>query len=269
MSLDKRTREKKLIDLLEICNSEYPSQLDLYINCYYKVDRGAILRGIAHLHEYRGLKAYFIDNDLKAMRQQFYMTTILLKASREESFNSGFRDNSFPDDAFVYALLSDSQYCINLIANAELAYKNDVRSGHFYARMLQLLLLDEHASIREMIALGAKKCGKPFREKFASGTDFFSLFLSGDKSALEAYIKDSSKIKSAHINRDFFANWAVIHTKLCWIKGVKVEIDHPLVPMPLMPVAPLDHYEIEYDFLLPDWTPPKPGLMEKIKRWVN
>ncbi len=269
MKPDTRTREQKLINLLAFYNADFPRQLDWYINRYHKVNRGSILMGIAHLHEFRALKAYFIDDDQKIMRQQFYMTTVLLKAAREEGFNSGFQDEGFPGDAFIYALLSDSPECINLIANAELAHKDDVKSGHFYSRMLQLLLLDDHASIRKMIALGAQKCGKPFREKFSSGSDFLSLFLNRDKSALEAHIKDSAKIKSELISRDFLAHWAVIYTKLCWLKGIEVEIDHPLVPMPLMPVAPLDLYEIEYEFLLPGWAPPKPSLMEKFRRWVK
>ena len=37
--------------------------------------------------------------------------------------------------------------------------------------------------------------------------------------------------------------------KLAWILGMEVEVDSPYIPMELMPVKPLEHYEIPYFFL--------------------
>lgn len=269
MSLDSRTREQRLVNLLQILERESPRDLDWFINRYHKVNRGYILAGLSQLHELRGLTAYFIDHDPLAIRQQFFMACVLLKAAATHGFNSGFCDQGFPAEAFIYALLSDSLECLDWITHAELAHNDGPKSLHFYTHMWQLLLLDDHATLREMIALGAKKCRKPLREQFATGNDFFSLVLNRDKAALEVYIQNLTKIKSELINRDFFAHNAVICTKLCWLKGIKVEIDHPLVPMSLMPVAPRDHYKTEYEFLLPGWGPPKQGLMGKIKSWIN
>ncbi len=65
----------------------------------------------------------------------------------------------------------------------------------------------------------------------------------------------------------FIAGLATIHAKLCWYRGLEVKVLNSLVPMPLMPIKPLETYEIEYDFLRADWTPPPPpGFFAKAKR---
>lgn len=267
MIQDMRTREKILLDVLNFKEEDLPRQLDWYINRYHKVNRGSILSGISTLHECRALKAYFINDNPNVFRQQSYMSSILQVAAYAAGFNEGvYRGGS----TFLYALLSDSPECISQIACAELTYKNDPKDGHFYLHMQQLLLLDDHAAITDMIALGAKKCGKPLRDEFADERDFFSLFLLRDKTALEAHIYNLTKVKDENVvGRDFFSHWAVICSKLCWIKGIEVEINHPLIPMGLMPVRPLPHYEIEYDFLRPGWEPPKDDLLSKIKSWLK
>jgi hypothetical protein len=74
----------------------------------------------------------------------------------------------------------------------------------------------------------------------------------------------------AHVNElegQFLAGFAVVHAKPCWYRGIEVQIQNPLVPMALMPIQPLDAYDVEYDFLRPGWTPPPPpGLFAKVKR---
>lgn len=37
------------------------------------------------------------------------------------------------------------------------------------------------------------------------------------------------------------------YAKLAWLKGMQVQIDSPLVPMELMPIAPLEHYVNPYE----------------------
>lgn len=60
-----------------------------------------------------------------------------------------------------------------------------------------------------------------------------------------------------------------METKLCWLKGINIQIDSPLVPMALMPVKPLDYYDEVYEFLQADWVPPVQGLMGKVSRWFR
>lgn len=270
MKPDARTREEKLLDLLNIYEDDLPRQLDWYTNRHHKVNCGSILAGISTLHQLRGIKGYFIDHNPNAMRQDFYTASILLKIARDFGLGKKFHGIGIPLEDFLYALLSDSPECIDQISHAELEYKDSPKSYHFYTHMLQLLLRDDHTTIRELIARGSNKCGKPLRDEFASGSDFFSLFLKKDKDGLVRHIQSLIKIENTLLpDREFFSHRAVICTKICWIKGLEVEIEHPLVPMPIMPTTPLNHYKTGYDFLQPGWKPLSAGLTEKILRWVK
>jgi hypothetical protein len=42
---------------------------------------------------------------------------------------------------------------------------------------------------------------------------------------------------------------AVGYAKLAWRKGIEVEVNSPLIPSELLPVRPLEHYDIPYKFL--------------------
>ncbi|MFC4263902.1 Imm49 family immunity protein [Ferruginibacter yonginensis] len=42
---------------------------------------------------------------------------------------------------------------------------------------------------------------------------------------------------------------ALGYAKLAWLKGIEVEVKSHLVPKELLPIQPLEKYEIPYDFL--------------------
>ena len=109
------------------------------------------------------------------------------------------------------------------------------------------------------------------REDSAAGRDFYTLLLNRDKAALEDLIqnKDSKVISSDVLFEDFMSSMGVWETKLCWRRGLEVQIDSPLVPMELMPVRPLEHYDDVYDFLKPGWVPPRQGLLADAVRWIR
>jgi hypothetical protein len=67
----------------------------------------------------------------------------------------------------------------------------------------------------------------------------------------------------------FLAGQSTVRAKLCWIKGIPLQIEGPWVPMELMPIQPLAHYDDEYEFLKPGWVPPPQGLAGKISRWFK
>lgn len=269
MTFKSGSREERLLFALDYYSKRLPKELDLYIRHFYEINRSGVLASMSDFHRYQGLKSYFIDNDKVGMRQNFYMCMILLKLAREAGFDSNSEGILQPWNDFLFSLLSESPECFHWISYMNLANGNDARRPEFYYHIIQYLLIGDHDSVRSMIEIGAKKCNKDLREKFESKSDFFSLILNEDKNSLEKYIINMAKMKPQNADRDFLHPGAVTHAKICWIKGINVEIDHPLVPMPLMPVAPLDHYEIEYDFLHPGWTPPPPSVFSKIKRWFK
>lgn len=266
MSEVNETREEWLTKVVVIWEELTEERVHRYFAEYHKLQKGSVLGNIAPLSECRGLQSYFIDNDLRGLKQNFYVACELLIASQKEAEPGG--DVFAAYHPFLYGLLSDSPEIYDWLAHTELSKKDYVKGPHFLFHQFQLVLRHDDAALRETIAIVAKKGGNRDKALAAAGQDFFSLLLKRDKEGLQALIEGYAKIKSAQeLEGQFLAGFAVIHAKLCWIRGIEVDINNPLVPMPLLPVQPLDAYDVEYDFLRPDWVPPPPpGLFAKVKR---
>lgn len=172
------------------------------------------------------------------------------------------------------ALMSDSPEVINTMARFEPAYytqhRHDPLSNYFFVHMWQLAIQgDDHALAIKIHRL-AKNGRKPWRKRCADGQDFFSLLLCGDKAGLEHRIEEDAKLPNDDpITGGFFAFLATFEAKLCWYRGIKVDIANPQVPMDLMPIRPLARYDDVYDFLAPGWTPPRKGLLGGIQRFLK
>lgn len=266
MKKTEETREDWLIRVVAVWEELTEKWALEYVRDYHKLKRGSALRHMTSLSEDRGLKCYFIDNDLPGMKQNFYVYCKLLMAAQQEAEAGG--DAFAGYEPFLYGLLSDSPEIYDWLAHAELNHKDQVKTPHSTFRQFQLVLRRDDETLRETIAVMAKKGGNRKKALAQAGQDFFSLLLKQDKEGLQALIEDLAKIKSVHeLEGQFLAGFAVIHAKLCWYRGIEVQIKNPLVPMPLMPIQPLDAYGVQYDFLRPGWTPPPPpGLFSKVKR---
>jgi hypothetical protein len=266
MSQSNETREESLnrvVATLAILTEERRLR---YQTQYHKINRGSVLRNIAPLSEDRGLKCFFIDDDLGGLKQDFYVVCKLYMASQKEGEPGG--DVFVTYEPFLFGLLSDSPEIYDWLTHAELKNKGEVKTPHFLFHQFQLVLRRDDDALRETIAVVAKKGGNQNKALSQAGQDFFSLLLKQDKEGLQALIEDQAKIKSVNeLEGQFLAGFAVVHAKLCWYRGIEVHIQNPLVPMQLMPIEPLDSYDVEYDFLRPGWTPPPPpGLFAKVKR---
>lgn len=266
MSEIKETREEWLSRVVETFEKLTEERVHRYLAEYHKLKRGSVLRNISPLSEERGLKSYFIDKDLCGLKQNFYVYCKLLMTAEQEAELCG--DAFAGYESFLYGLLSDSPEIYDWLTHAELKTKTDVKTPHFRWHQFQLVLRRDDEALRETIAVVAKKGRKHDKALSQAGQDFFSLLLKQDKGGLQALIEDHAKIKSAQeLEGQFLAGFAVVHAKLCWYRGIEVQIQNPLVPMELMPIQPLDAYDVEYDFLRPGWTPPPPpGLLAKVKR---
>jgi hypothetical protein len=169
-----------------------------------------------------------------------------------------------------YALFSDNPEIINAMARLETPEllrdrPNPLRS-RFRVHMWQLTILGDYEALQAMVARQAKNGRKGDRELAAAGRDFFSLLMRGDKQGLEDLIHQHALIKSSDpLVEDFMSFLGCIEAKLCWLKGIPVQIESPLVPMELMPVKPMDHYDDVYDFLRPDWVPLRESWFASMK----
>ncbi|MCR8961059.1 immunity 49 family protein [Variovorax sp. S2] len=259
------TREQGLQNVLNAEEASLPRQMDWFLHRRKSVRLGSILCGLAGLSETRGVHAYFIEGNAQAMKQHFYVASKLKLASLGQD---GGADFSLPGDCF-YALLSDNIEIINAMANVEnpqlIRERGNPLTGRFELHMLQLAIRDEHEALQTKIEKMAKNGRKPWREECAKGEDFYSLLLKRDKAGLERLIQDKhARIKSVDVRiEDFMSYLGTLEAKLCWLKGIPVQIESPLVPMELMPIEPLAHYDDEYEFLKPGWVPLHKGCSER------
>ncbi|WP_431112268.1 Imm49 family immunity protein [Variovorax paradoxus] len=271
MTRNNFSREERLENALEC--EERNLQVHLHDIFYRrnKVRLGSVLVSLEGLSKTRGVHAYFIEGNVQAMKQHFYVASKLKLASLGQD---GGGDFSLPGDCF-YALLSDNIEIINAMADVEtpqlIRERGNPLTGRFELHMLQLAIRDEHEALQAKIEKMAKNGRKPWREECAKGEDFYSLLLKRDKAGLERLIQDKhARIRSVDVRiEDFMSYLGTAEAKLCWLKGIPVQIESPLVPMELMPIAPLAHYDDEYEFLKPGWVPPAQGLLGKVSRWLK
>ncbi|MDI6529492.1 hypothetical protein QMA71_28495, partial [Pseudomonas otitidis] len=126
-----------------------------YVKDYHKIRRGAALRHMTSLPENRGLKCFFIDNDLRGLKQSFYVYCKLLMAAEQEAEPCG--DAFAGYEPFLYGLLSDSPEIFDWLTHAELKEKDDVKTPHFRWHQFQLVLRRDDEALRQTIAIVAKK----------------------------------------------------------------------------------------------------------------
>ncbi|WP_162999308.1 contact-dependent inhibition immunity protein BcpI [Burkholderia sp. Nafp2/4-1b] len=236
-----------------------------------KVRLGAVYSGLASRARSQAVADYFGDNNISASKQNFYLSSKLSIESvgldGGASFTTGLE--------LLCAILSDDQGIIEQAANVETSALLDGRSNPKSAAALQyrfqLAILGKDQELEALIEEVRKKGAKADRQAIESGEYFFSLLLSRDAAGLRALIeKRHANIKSAWPDlEDFISYLGTLETKICWRRGIQIEIDHPLVPMELMPVKPLDHYDDVYDFLKPGWVPPPQGLIGRVSRWFK
>jgi len=122
--------------------------------------------------------------------------------------------------------------------------RNNPIWARFHVHMLQLAIRDDHEALQAKIQQLAKNGKKPFRDEAAAGQDFYSLLLKRDQAGLERVIQRwAIKQEKRERLKDFLAEGSTMRAKLYWLKGIPVQIKGPWVPMALMPVKPLAHYD--------------------------
>ncbi|WP_321818774.1 MULTISPECIES: Imm49 family immunity protein [unclassified Paraburkholderia] len=262
------SREQKLLNVLGAEEKASPRQVEWFVHRRKTARLGSILCGLAGYARNRAIYAYFVERNVEKCKQNFYLASKLVLASVGQ--NGGASLEVGRD--IQIALLSDCGEIIKEIACLETADlvrdRNNPLNNRFHVYMLQLVIRGEDKTVHAMIETIAKHGRNPLRAECAEGRDFFSLLLKGDKEGLEELIKKKhASIKgSGDVAEEFMSYRGTLETKLCWHRGICVEIEHPLVPMELMPIRPLAHYDDVYDFLKPGWMPPPQGFLDKLSR---
>lgn len=227
-------------------------------------------KSLASGHQKLAVHDYFVEDNLQSFKQHLHVASKLEIAAIAlydyQRFTVGRE--------ILYALLSDSSSVIDAIAKLEPPYFLEGRSNplhsEFRVHMYQLAIQGEYETLQAKVERLAKNGRKKERELPALGKDFFSLLMRCDKQGLEDLIGQHARIKAQDpLFEDFMCFQGTIEAKLCWFKGIEVQIDSPLLPMALMPIKPLAHYDDVYDFLAPDYVPPKVALLERLRYWYQ
>ncbi|TXD55251.1 hypothetical protein FUT88_23130 [Ralstonia sp. TCR112] len=213
---------------------------------------------------------YFANNSQTHLKQNLYtgcqLTLADIAIDSHQKFEVGAE--------LLYALLSDSREMVMEMAKLEpdhfVSARDNPLNPQFQVHMWQLAIQGDYSSLETKVDRLEKNGRKSERVTAAQRRDFFSLLMGADNPGLENLILKHADVPSQNaLAEDYFSYVATLETKLCWYRGLPVEINHLMVPMDLMPIRPLDHYDDVYEFLKPGWVPPPQGLVGKLSRWFR
>lgn len=235
---------------------------------YQKTARGLnyCYESLADCHRKQAMFDYFIAGDMRSLKQNLYVASQLEFAALALYDYQRFSTGS----EILYALLSDSLAVASQMAQLQPTDYLDARSNpqnhQFVVHMYQLALRGDYEFLRVKVQTLENMRSKKERELPAQGDDFFSLLMRGEKTALENLISQHARVTSKDVLiEDFMCFQGTLEAKICWSRGVEVQVDSSLLPMDLMPIVPLAHYDDVYDFLEPGYVPAKVSWLERVR----
>jgi hypothetical protein len=114
--------------------------------------------------------------------------------------------------------------------------------------MWQLAIRGDYKALVRKIDLLVRHEKRQRHLKKDDASGFFSLLIQEDTKGLKEFIEKSAFQRSSNpLWEDFFCYPGTQQLKLCWVKGMEIHVESPLIPMSLMPVRPLDNYSYPYD----------------------
>ncbi|MDD1488916.1 hypothetical protein F9946_22980 [Burkholderia thailandensis] len=262
---------RKLTNLVQAEKGLIPELVQDALYRRDKVRLGIVYDGLASRARAQAVFDYFVQHDIVQCKQNFHLASKLYLEAKGLDGWSGFSLGMYA----LCALLSDNDDVISGLAEIctpkLLTERGDPKSPAALDHKFQLAILGKDRELEGLIEETARKGSKADRKAILDGEYFFSLLLSRDSGKLKDLIeKRRANIRCAWPEFENFISYlGTLETKLCWRRGIPVEIDHPLVPMELMPIKPLDHYDDVYDFLKPGWVPPPQGLIGRVSRWFK
>jgi hypothetical protein len=193
------------------------------------------------------IKAFFLDKDLKKAKLCFYrcgiLDILLISKYDEKILDYGINHLS-------YALLSDNQELVTQYANLKHSlYDKMIALGNATpVYIMQCLLKNDWNEFERAMVIMKNKTVPKFKVELDAL--FYEAMAERNKEKAESVINElltpkEHKRRNKHhmLLNEFISHPAVGYAKLAWIKGLEVEIQHPLVPKELLPVQPLDSYE--------------------------
>lgn len=267
--------EKKIVNLNALY-SEEEAELSLRLgqNIRENQQDGYVYNLISRGFEIKGLKLWLVDKNIDQLKKWFYVSSLLRAESCK--YCSGYT-LSTPDE-FIFPILSDNTEVIEKFAHLDTVHllwgeyepsyqkakfnpsKDDPR---YRTHALQAVLRHDWQDYQKIKEVANQKINK-LREVVQFEFGIYDAIYEKDKDKIIEIVQTllKPKVHKAY-NKDFgeefngeiWSHHPVMFTKLAWMNGLEIEIDNPLVPMELMPIKPLEHYDYHYDFLDPNWKP--------------
>jgi len=258
--------QKTIVQLMQFEEARLDSALE---RIYFRRNAGSLWFAMSDVERHalaKGLYGFYVDGDASALKQWFHVATKVRLANQRDDLLSGV--------FLMQALLSDNEEVIRAAARAttDKLHKESVNPLYpgFHVRMIQQAILGEDDALRVNISKLAKNGEKRYRNPAAAGTDFYSLLLAQDEEQLQRLVQESAKVKCDDVMfEDSISYLGTLQAKLCWRRGIELEIDRPFLPMELMPVRPLSSYDDVYDFVNPEWVPPRQGILGRLQRLLR
>ena len=204
-------------------------------------------------------------NDFAEARRRFYncgwLDEYCLSVRNNRFFDYGLHHISF-------AILSDNEALIQRYAklryqrgaNAELSMDEMVAIGELpiWCNTVQFFMANDNEGVERNLNIIETKTLKRLPKKeegLKDDYEFYKALHNGDKAKMEEILEKlvSPKIHKKRndnpILNQYISLPALGYAKLAWRKGIEVDVNSNLIPKELLPIQPLDNYEIPYEFL--------------------
>lgn len=216
-----------------------------------------IISGLAKPAEISALESFFVKGDLAEAKNWFYVAALASMVTMER-YGNDLLTFSRPLD---FALLSDCKALQERFARWRSPQLEERLSKRMFMasniRITQHLLLNEAHEALAVFEAFLPNAGKKDYLRLAPDVLFLEGMVTGDRGKVETAIAQLLEPKMVRYrNKDsipgigeWLSHPAMWYAKLAWIKGMEIQIDHPLIPMALLPVAPLLEYKSPWSCL--------------------
>lgn len=263
-----------MISFEERLKNKYSTEkkvLELLSNVEYTHNNGIIR--LQDINYNFAIKSFFIDNDLNKAKL-YFNNCGLLDCFSVEKYNDRFLDYNW--ERPIIALLSDNEDLIERYS--KLRYRSFYRKddeetftpltmeemvedgeGAVWANTIQFFMANDMVGVEKNLNIietkTKKNRPKNIWEFMQYDYEFYKALYYGDKAKMEEILdifvspKHHKERNDDPIFRKYISMPALGYAKLAWRKGIEVEVKSKLVPKELLPIQPLENYEIPYDFL--------------------
>lgn len=211
---------------------------------------------------------FFIEQNLDQCKQSLNNVGLIDIFLTENYFKSHSRFLEFDLPRCLLPILSDNEPLIHRYSklryqrgtNAELSMDEMLVLGEMpiWCNTAQFFMVNDEKGVERNLNIIETKTLKSLPKKeegLKDDYEFYKALYVGDKAKMEEVLnklvspKIHKKRNDNPILNQYISLPALGYAKLAWRKGIEVEVNSPLVPKELLPIQPLEKYEIPYDFL--------------------